>query len=88
MTTPQTLMQFPCDFPLKIIGKNSKVFLLEIEGIVRNHFPIKNEVSIQHNLSHHGHYQAITATVRVHDQATLDALYHELTKHPDIKMVL
>ncbi|MDP3562393.1 MAG: DUF493 domain-containing protein [Legionellaceae bacterium] len=88
MTDTQTLMQFPCDFPLKIIGKNSDRFLTEIEQIVRKHFTIIDEVTIQNNLSQNGNYLAITATIRVYNQASLDGLYMELTKHPDIKMVL
>ncbi|MDP3704289.1 MAG: DUF493 domain-containing protein [Legionellaceae bacterium] len=88
MTENKSLMQFPCDFPLKIIGKNSDQFLNEICEIIRNYFPIDAETAIQHNMSQQGNYMAITATVRAHDQATLDAMYQELTKHPDIKMVL
>jgi len=79
-------MQFPCDFPLKIIGKNSEQFSHDIEEIVRQHFP--GDVTIQTQPSQNSNYLAITATVRAHDQATLDALYQDLTKHPDIKMVL
>lgn len=88
MTENNSLMQFPCDFPLKIIGKNSDEFLNDINEIVRKHFPIAIEVTIQSNMSQQGNFLAITATVRAYDQATLDALYQELTKHPDIKMVL
>ncbi len=84
----QTLMTFPCDFPLKIIGKNTPAFLTEVEQIIRKYFPIAEEVSLTHQGSGHGNYLAITATIRVYDQITLDALYQELTKHPDMKMVL
>lgn len=88
MTEKTSLMQFPCDFPLKIIGKNSDRFLTEINEIVRKHFTMEAEVHIQHSASKNSNYLAITATIRVYDQPSLDALYMELTKHPDIKMVL
>ncbi len=88
MSDEQSLMQFPCDFPIKIIGKNSPVFLSEITAIVRKHFPTTADAAIRHSASQQSHYLAITATIRAHDQASLDALYQELTTHPDIKMVL
>ena len=88
MTDNQSLMQFPCDFPIKIIGKKTAHFLEEITEIVRKHFPNTHDTAIRTNPSQKNNYLSITATVLAHDQATLDALYQELTKHPDIKMVL
>lgn len=84
----KTFMTFPCDFPLKIIGKNTPTFQLEIEQIIRKHFSVLEEVSLTHQTSAQGHYFSLTATIRVYNQETLDALYIELTQHPDIKMVL
>lgn len=83
-----SLMTFPCDFPLKIIGKNSPVFFDQVEQIIRKYFTVENEVKLASHASQHSNYLAITATIRVYEQATLDALYQELTKHPDMKMVL
>ncbi len=88
MTDNQTYLTFPCDFPIKIIGKKNERFLIEIAKIVREHFPETSDASIQIRPSKQDRYLAITVTVEAHDKPSLDALYQALTKHPDIKMVL
>ncbi len=81
-------MDFPCTFPIKIIGINSPSFVTDIERIALKHYPNTHQGSIRNQDSTQGNYIAITITVEALDQTTLDALYLELTKHPDIKMVL
>lgn len=88
MNDEQSLISFPCDFQIKIIGKNHAAFAMEIINIARKHFPTLEDASIRNQLSQQGNYLAISITVYATDQATLDGLYMELTKHPDIKMVL
>lgn len=81
-------MDFPCQFPIKIIGINSPSFVADIERITRTHYPDIHIDSIRKQHSPKANYIAITVTVEAQDQTTLDALYHELTQHPGIKMVL
>ena len=88
MENNNTLMEFPCDFQIKIIGTNSDLFATEVLSIARKHFPDTKDTSIRSQASQQGNYLSITLTVYVQDQVTLDMLYMELTKHPDIKMVL
>ncbi|WP_028387818.1 HP0495 family protein [Legionella fairfieldensis] len=88
MTENDSLLTFPCNFPIKIIGKKTMNFAREITEIIRRHFPNTPDEKIIHQESQKGNYLSITATVYVHNQDTLDALYRELTAHPDIKMVL
>ena len=87
-TRQKTYMTFPCDFPLKIIGKNHDQFQPEIIAIVQKHFSTLQDEHILVKPSQHGNYLALSIVITVHDQASLDALYQELTQHPDIKMVL
>lgn len=86
--TKQTLMEFPCSFPLKIIGKSSPSFLQEIITIIRMHYPLTQDDAISHQISEQGNYQSITAVIYALDQQTLDALYQDLSRHPNIQMVL
>lgn len=86
--TAQKLLEFPCSFPLKIIGKTSPTFLNEIKTIIRMHFPLTGDDAITTQMSQQGNYLSITATVYVLDQPSLDALYQDLTRHPNIQMVL
>ena len=88
MKKDQTLMTFPCEFQIKIIGNNSARFETEIIEIARKHFPNTSEASIEKKPSQNGNYLAISIMLHVENQPTLDALYRALTQHPDIKMVL
>ena len=88
MTNKKTLIEFPCIFPIKIIGNNTPNFENEIINIAQEHDPslMRNQVRTQ--LSNEGKYRSLSITVNVQDQQSLDALYQALTKHPEIKMVL
>lgn len=88
MDDKETLIQFPCDFPLKIIGSHTPDFIDEITAIILKHYPQTPADKITHKNSGQGNFVAITAIVFIQDQPGLDALYRELTSHPAIKMVL
>ena len=81
-------MSFPCDFPIKIIGNNRAEFAADMTAIVRRHFPQLLDQDVRSQPSQSNNYLALTVTVRAEDQAGLDALYQELSLHPDTKMVL
>jgi putative lipoic acid-binding regulatory protein len=86
--TKTTLMEFPCNFPVKIIGTNSQAFLNDIKKIVMKHFSDFKEDDLAHKSSQQSTYLAITVKVLAQNQEMLDAFYQDVTKHPDIKMVL
>ncbi len=88
MKNENSLMTFPCDFQIKVIGNNNETFLSDIIRISRKYYPIVDDKDIQSQLSKQGNYLAITIALRVEDQQTLDSLYMELTKHTEVKMVL
>lgn len=88
MENNKSAIEFPCYFPIKIIGKNTETFEAEIAKIVHEHFPGIPAPQLVRKQSNKNTYIAITATVFVHDKRSLDELYQALTKHPDIKMVL
>lgn len=86
--TKTSLIEFPCDFPVKIIGNNSPAFLKDVVLIVKKHFSTAKHPTVTHKLSQKNNFLAITATVYAENQEMLDAFYREITKHPDVKMVL
>lgn len=88
MTEDSSLLKFPCDFPIKIMGKATGVFKDEISAIVYKHYPNLKAKAFQTNTSKNGNFLAISVTVHALDQPSLDALYQDLSQHPDIKMVL
>ena len=84
----KTLLAFPCDFPVKIIGKSTPNFFGEIATIIRQHYHDTQDNAISIQFSQQANYLSISVTIHALDQETLNALYLDLTHHPDIQMVL
>lgn len=84
----ETLIEFPCDFPLKVMGKAEDGFAQAIAEVVVRHAPDFDTASIEMRPSKAGNYLSLTCTVRATSKAQLDALYRELTSHPMVKIVL
>ncbi len=83
-----SLITFPCLFPMKIVGNNTEFFASEIYDIVHQHDPKFTHSLASHNISSHGKYCALSVKVHAENQENLNALYQDLLKHKDIKMVL
>jgi len=83
-----SLLEFPCDFPLKIMGANAADFAQAIAVVVQNHAPDFDAATMEMRASKAGNYLALTCTVRATSQAQLDALYRALTAHPMVRVVL
>lgn len=88
METQKTLLKFPCDFPIKILGKANFDFESTVLMIIRKHIPNLPEGAIALKTSGKGNYLSITATVPVETQTQLDELYRELTACASVLMVL
>ena len=87
-TPGQPLLEFPCDFPLKIMGARVDDFAQTVAQVVSRHAPEFDAATMEMRLSAKGNYLSLTCTVRATSQAQLDALYRELTAHPLVKVVL
>ena len=83
-----TLIEFPSDFPLKIMGLAVEGFAQEIAELVVRHAPEFDAASMEMRPSKAGKYLSLTCIVRATSQAQLDGLYVALTVHPMVKVVL
>ena len=88
MTSLPTLIDYPCEFPIKIMGKEEQDFTKSILMIVHRHVPSFDDKNIEERLSKKNKYLSLTCTVYVTSQSQLDALYQELCDHPMVLMVL
>ena len=84
----QTLLEFPCEFPLKIMGRTDAGFAPAVAFVVSRHAPDFDAGSMQMRTSNAGNYLSLSCTVRAVSQDQLDALYRDLTSHPMVKVVL
>jgi putative lipoic acid-binding regulatory protein len=88
MAEQETLLEFPCDFPLKIMGETREGFAEAIVEIVRQHAPDFDAAKVEMRASSGGKYISLTCTVTATSKPQLDDLYRALTAHPWVKVVL
>ena len=81
-------LAFPCDFPIKIMGRKEPRFAQTVMEIVLKHAPDFQPATIEMRPSRQGKYLSVTCVVRAISREQLDALYQELCDHPAVVMVL
>ncbi|MDE2202280.1 MAG: DUF493 family protein [Burkholderiaceae bacterium] len=84
----QSLIEYPSDFPIKVMGKSHDAFVETIIEVVRQHDPAFHEGRLERRPSSGGNYLGLTVIVRATSREQLDALYQALTSHPMVKIVL
>ncbi len=84
----ESLIEFPSDFPIKVMGVRSDDFAQVILQVVLRHAPDFDGGTMEMRPSSKGNYLSLTCTVRATSQQQLDALYRELSSHPLVKVVL
>lgn len=84
----ETLLTFPCEFPIKIMGRRDEAFEIEVIRIVRKHVPDLSESAVSRRASEKGNYLAITVTVIASSKEQLDKIYQELNAHEAVLMTL
>ncbi len=84
----ETLLEFPCQFAIKAMGKSDVELDLIVIEIVRRHAPDIKEGALVTRPSKAGNYLAITVTIDATSKQQLDAIYQDLTSHPHVLMAL
>ena len=87
-TPSDSLITYPCDFPIKVMGSTVPEFVPAICHVARSFDPDFDDSTIELRASKGGNYQGITLTVHVHNREQLDDLYRTLSSHPLVKVVL
>lgn len=86
--TRQNIIEFPLDFPIKIMGRQHPEFTATILNVVREYAPDTGKEHITTRDSSKGNYLSATVTIRAENQEQLDNIYRALTAHPMVTMVL
>ncbi|MEW6313805.1 MAG: DUF493 domain-containing protein [Pseudomonadota bacterium] len=84
----ETLIEYPCRFPIKVMGKSEQGFAEAIAAVVRRHAPDFDAATMEIRASRGGKYLSLTCTFTVTSREQIDALYQELCDHPLVKVVL
>lgn len=88
MSQQDTLLEFPCEFPLKIMGPTRPDFAEAICAVVAEHAPGFDAGRMEMRASSGGNYISLTCTVTAISKQQLDDLYRALSAHPMVKVVL
>ena len=83
-----SLIEYPCDFPLKIFGKQQSGFAQAVLEVVTKHDPGFLASSMEMRASKTAKYVSLTCTIRATSRVQLDAVYQDLCDHPMVTMVL
>ena len=84
----ESLLKFPTEFPIKVMGRTQDGFAQAIVMVVQKHAPDFDPATLEMRASSAGKYLSLTCTVHATSRDQLDNLYRELTSHPMVAMVL
>ncbi|WP_408058962.1 DUF493 family protein [Undibacterium hunanense] len=84
----ESLIEYPSDFPIKIMGPMHDDFAQTMVDVVTIHDPTFHAGKVEMRPSSKGAYLSVTVTVRATSREQLDNLYRELSSHPMVKIVL
>jgi putative lipoic acid-binding regulatory protein len=82
------LIEYPCDFPIKILGHTQAGFAQAVLEIVRRHAPDFDAATMELRASKRRKYLSVTCVIRATSREQVDGLYQELCDHPMVVMVL
>ena len=82
------LLQFPTDYPIKVVGRTSDTLRMRIDAIVSVHVPDLDASLTTERLSANGNFLSITYSVVAVSAAQIEALVTDLKAAPDVLMVI
>jgi uncharacterized protein len=85
--SPPTI-EFPCAYPIKVVGLNQSGFVEEIVELMREHAPEITDAHVEVRKSSAAKYVAVTVTIRATGATQLLDIHESLKGHPLIKLVL
>jgi putative lipoic acid-binding regulatory protein len=84
----ESLIEYPCDFPVKVMGARVDGFAEAMCHVAQQFDPSFNPATLEMRTSKAGNYLSVTLTIRATSREQLDNLYLALTGHPMVKVAL
>jgi hypothetical protein len=85
---PDSLIEYPCRFPIKVMGVKTEGLVQAITLIARQFDPGFDAATVALRESKAGNYLGVTITVTATSREQLDELYRTLSTHPMVRVVL
>lgn len=83
-----SLLEFPCEFPLKVMGRKQAGFRELVVSLVATHAGPIEDKQVSERESRDGNFIALTLLLRAESQAQLDDVYRALSAHERVLVVL
>lgn len=84
----ESAIQFPCSFPIKMMGRDTQEFRDTARGLVEKHAGVVADEAVKTALSRNGNFVSVTVTIIATSQEQLDNIYRDATAHDDVLMAL
>jgi putative lipoic acid-binding regulatory protein len=84
----QSLIQYPCQFPIKVMGLKVDGLVAAITHVAKQFDPAFDASTIELRESAGGKYLGVTITINATSREQLDEVYRTLSTHPMVKIVL
>jgi putative lipoic acid-binding regulatory protein len=84
----QSALEFPCDFPIKMMGRDTASFRQVARTLVEYHVGPVGDAAVKESLSRNGTFVSVTVTITASSQRQLDDIYRAASAHDDVLMAL
>ncbi|HEX5206693.1 MAG TPA: DUF493 domain-containing protein [Steroidobacteraceae bacterium] len=88
MTEPPPLLEFPTDYPIKVIGRPSDEFRARVHAIVMHHAPGTEPERVTERLSENGNFLSISYNLRAESREQVEALTADLKSCDGVLMLI
>jgi len=84
----ESIIEFPCEFPIKMMGRDTPEFRATVRSLVEKHTGPLSDDSVSSTTSRNGRFVSVTITVTAESREQLDSIYREVSAHQDVLMAL
>jgi putative lipoic acid-binding regulatory protein len=83
-----TLLEFPCSFPIKAFGKDDADFETRVVALIAEHASVDPHEDVRSQPSRNSRFVSVTVTIEAQSQEQLDNIYHSLHAADCVLMAL
>jgi putative lipoic acid-binding regulatory protein len=84
----QSGLEFPCEFPIKMMGRDTPEFRATARALVEAHVGAVSDDAVQATVSRNGRFVSVTITITAEGQQQLDDIYRDVSSHDDVLVAL
>lgn len=84
----ESALEFPCEFPIKMMGRDTPEFRATARALVEKHTGVVEDDAVQTASSRNGRFVSVTVTITATSKRQLDDIYQDVTDHEDVLMAL